>query len=386
MTRRRLLGMVFLGALAIAITACAEIAPPGGGQTDLDRDPRRIDAPAPDYAGPEIALPPPFDQAGVFDPGWDVPPQESQGVYLAPLVDDDRVTFTAVSEEGTVLWTAERPMLCSAFVVTASDDGPVAVLMDITAGKYTMSETTVSAYDLRTGAQRWGPVDVPGPHLGPGLVFAAPPLAAMGESGPRLALDSATGNPIIDESKDTGMTILGERDGIVLVAQGNRLIARTAEDSELWSLPIHDLKQSPDDLRALSGVPGDKVLALLGDPAVGATLVNLAQGTIMAHGMHGGVLDRSTGIRILHGDRLRAIDAAGNVLWERVVPAEAVLVSAGGGAGYLRSEGSVEVFEVLSGHATMSISSDAQAPRQITESGAGIIGSYSRPLLAVPAR
>lgn len=100
-----------------------------------------------------------------------------------------------MSAEGTVLWTEERPLLCSAFVVTTSDDGPLAILMDITAGDTTMSETTVSAYDLRTGAERWGPVDVPGPHVGPGLVFAAPPPEARGSNGPRIALTRLPATP-----------------------------------------------------------------------------------------------------------------------------------------------------------------------------------------------
>lgn len=193
--KRRFALTVAIGVLAVAITACAPASAPDTGSVHLDRTSRSVGTPAPDYGDAELSLPPSFADARVLDPGWRVPPQETDGIYLAPRAEEDRVVVTAVSAEGTVLWTEERPLLCSAFVVTTSDDGPLAILMDITAGDTTMSETTVSAYDLRTGAERWGPVDVPGPHVGPGLVFAAPPPEARGSNGPRIALTRLPATP-----------------------------------------------------------------------------------------------------------------------------------------------------------------------------------------------
>lgn len=387
MTRKRVLGTLSLGILAVAVTACTATVPLGADPGNLDRAPRQVGTLAPHYAGTEPSLPPSFDDALIFDPGWDVPPLESHGVYLAPVVEEDRVIFTAVSEEGTVLWTAERPMLCSAFVVTASEDGPLAVLMDITAGESAMSVTTVSAYDLRTGTKRWGPVDVPGPHLGPGLVFAASPPATIGETGPRLAIDPATGNTLADESEEDGLIILGESDGIVLLADDANLVARTGEEPALWSLPLADLDQSSDELRTGSGVQSDHGLTLLGDRTTGATLMNRIEGTITAHGVHGAALDSSTGIRILLLDNeLRAVDAAGHPRWSRIIPADATLLSAGNGRVYLRSAGRIDVFDTASGDAAPALPSDTDVPRQITGTGAGIIGPYERPLLVASAR
>lgn len=386
MKRLRLLGAISLGAITLVATACTAMTPTGTHHSELDRTPRPVGTSAPEYAGPDLILPQPFDDARVFDPGWDVPPLESHGVYLAPVVEEDRVTFTAVSEEGTVLWTAERPMLCSAFVVAASEEGPVAILMDVTAGEFTMSDTTVSAYNLRTGTKRWGPVDVPGPHLGPGLVFAAPPPESLGDSGPRLAIDPATGTTLADESSETGLMILGESDGIVLLADDTHLVARTAEKPALWRLPLAELDESSDELRTGSGVQSDGSLTLLGDRTTGATLVDLNEGTITAHGVHGAALDHSTGIRILLLDNeLRAVNAAGHTLWSRAIPADATLLSAGDAAVYLRSAGSIEIFDTTSGDTTLSLPSDAEVPKQITESGAGIIGPYGRSLLVTPA-
>lgn len=386
MKRLRLLGTVSLGAIALVATACTAMTPTGTPHSDLDRTPHPVGTSAPDYSGSELLLPQPFDDARIFDPGWDVPPLESHGVYLAPVVDDDRVTFTAVSDGGTVLWTAERPMLCSAFVVTASKDGPLAILMDITAGEHKMSETTISAYDLRTGAKRWGPVDAPGPHLGPGLVFAAPPPESMGDSGPRMAIDPATGATLADESKETGLMILGERDGIVLLADDTSLVARTAEEPELWRRPLEDFHQSIDDLRTAPGLRTDRGLALLGDPTTGATLVSLTEGTVVAQGVHDIALDRSTDIRIVLDDELHAVDAAGYSLWSRVTAADVALLSAGDGSVYLRSAGRIDVFDTASGEATSSLPSDTLVPQKISEVGAGIIGSYERPLLVAAAR
>jgi hypothetical protein len=387
MTPQRLLWTISLGILAVGVIACTTALPLHKDPADLERAPRQVGTPAPSYAGPKPFLPPSFDDARIFDPGWDVPPLESHGVYLAPLVKEDRVIFTAVSEEGVVLWTAERPMLCSAFVVTASEVGPLAVLMDITAGDFTMSKTTVSAYDLRTGAKRWGPVDVPGPHLGPGLTFAASPPATIGEIGPRLAIDPATGNTLADESREAGLIVLGESDGIVLLADDANLVARTAEEPALWSLPLADLDQSSDELRTRPSVQSERGLMLVGDRATGATLVNLIEGTITAHGVRGAELDRSTGTRsLLLDDELRTVDAAGQSLWSRTIPAHATLISAGNGAVYLRSAGGIEIFDTTSGGATLLLPGDAEAPKQITESGAGIVGPYQRSLLVIPAR
>lgn len=88
-----------------------------------------------------------------------------------------------------------------------------------------MAATTATALDLTTGEQIWGPVDVPGPYQGPGLVFAAPPEGFMGQTGPRVALDPTTGQVAAAESD-------------ILDAAG--LHAYDADNQSLWSLSVHD--------------------------------------------------------------------------------------------------------------------------------------------------
>jgi hypothetical protein len=377
-----------VGVLAFAITACAPTVAPDAASASLDRTPHPVGTAAPYYGDDvELSLPPGFDDVRVLDPGWDVPPQESHGIYLAPRVEDNRVVFTAVSADGIELWTAERPMLCSAFVVTTDDDGPLAILMDITAGDTTVSETTVSAFDLRTGAERWGPVDVPGPHIGPGLVFAAPPPEAMGTSGPRLVIDAATGDTLADESQEDGLSILAERDGIALLAVDARIVARTASERELWAFPRSAFNQPGDIPPSVTDTSIGGGLALLsGDAAGGGALVKLVTGAVIAHNVRGAAIDRSTGIRIIRDDGLRAVDPADNILWSREVPADATLLSAGGGIVYVRTAGGLDTFSTASGDALSSLPSDAAIPQHIDETGAGIISSYDQPLLFTPRR
>src|SRR5690606_134129 len=107
------------------------------------------------------------------DPGWDTLPQHADGVFLAPSEDEDgqALTFTAVDEEGTILWTAQRPLSSSDFTLTTDADGrALAVLTDVATTDDALAGTPATAYDLHTGEEVWGPVTVPGPHYGPGVV------------------------------------------------------------------------------------------------------------------------------------------------------------------------------------------------------------------------
>ena len=78
---------------------------------------------------------------------------------------------------------------------------------------------TASAYDLATGDPVWGPVELPGPHAGPGLVFQAPPEGFMGESGEAVALDPSTGQRLDAD----GGRALGEFAGTVVRATADAL-------------------------------------------------------------------------------------------------------------------------------------------------------------------
>ena len=117
----------------------------------------------------DVRLPAQFDQLVTIEPAWDLPIQRGGSVFLSAEETDRALVFRAVDSSGTVRWSAERPLACAGFVVTRDADGrDLAVLTDAEASDDDLSVTTASAYDLGSGEQVWGPVEVPGPAHRPG--------------------------------------------------------------------------------------------------------------------------------------------------------------------------------------------------------------------------
>src|SRR5699024_12363937 len=98
----------------------------------------------------------------VVDPGWDVAVQESEGVFLSLHEADSDLEFRAVDSDGTILWSATRPRVCSGFLVSVSEYGPVAVRMDHQSyGKDTL-DAMASGIDLSSGVKVCVPVEMTG--------------------------------------------------------------------------------------------------------------------------------------------------------------------------------------------------------------------------------
>src|SRR5699024_3333606 len=123
------------------------------------------------------------------------------------------LTYSVIDSAGEVLWRARRPAACTGFAVSRADGRPIVVFTDAVVvdnpptssrsadGAAGTWQTTASAYDLATGRRLWGPTAVPGTVQGPGLVFGeSAPAGTMGKTGPRLALDPATGETVADET------------------------------------------------------------------------------------------------------------------------------------------------------------------------------------------
>src|SRR5699024_2008108 len=219
----------------------------------------------------------------IVDPSWSEPPKAAGDLFvgLRP-VDDTALELTAVDASGTVLWTARRPLACTGFALADVGDRITVVLTDLEPGRDTAITTTATAYDLATGEELWGPVDVPGGHVGPGLVYSEVPTATMGTTGPRVALDPATGAVFADE-RDFDGSVVGEYDGIVLLEISGDLIARrSANAEELWRMPTTDLRPigARDTAGTLTTPPPPAVAsqdgtALVGDPSAGYGLVDV---------------------------------------------------------------------------------------------------------------
>ncbi|QGH70796.1 hypothetical protein [Pseudactinotalea sp. HY158] len=405
------------GALALALAGCSLI----GGEEPApaaqpDRTVEVIDGPLAETAIDREQLPYPFAELPAFAPGWDDVPQYAAGVFMGLHDAGGVLEFTAVDAHGKELWRVQRPASCSGYVLAAQPPGEagdpgsagvpgatgdelpadeaVAILTDVGTTEDALAATTATGYNLLTGQVRWGPVQLPGPHQGPGPVFAgASPASAVGAGGPRQALDPFTGEVIADEAEEEGLEIVGVYDDVLVVARGGEIIATkaTAGGPELWRLPVADL----DPTGTLTG----RVNALAGVPAVAGYAV-LTRGEART----GAVVDVRTGEVIDTGIRDIAFDPAGDVLltldaqtlagysggepqWSRGVSEGMRISAAGGVLAYLRSDTSVEIVNTVTGEDAVAYPPEAPGfavPALITESGAGIFALEAITLLGLP--
>ncbi|MCM3661370.1 PQQ-like beta-propeller repeat protein [Georgenia satyanarayanai] len=306
----------------------------------------------------EGSLPLALSGQPVLDPGWSQVPQELDGVLLGLVhpQDSEPLRFVAAGEDGTLLWQAQRPPSCTGFTLTRAEGRPVAVLTDVAPGTEQLTETTASAYDLRTGNLLWGPQPVPGPHQGPGLVFAAPaPGAAMGETGPRVALDPATGEEVALEE---GAVVVGEYAGVVLTAGDGVLSASGPETA--WQAGLDELGLGASPV-ALPGVAAPAGTALLGDPGQGGVLLDLASGEVLAHGVGDAVREPLSGTLVtLEGDRVVGYPQGG-ARWERPAPG-ARLSAAGNVFAYLRTDTAVQALNVVTGEVAVAYDEATTSP------------------------
>ncbi|MFW2513519.1 PQQ-binding-like beta-propeller repeat protein [Demequina sp. SO4-13] len=351
--RRTLLAAATAAVAALVLAACAPGEPSvedgSRGSAPLSREPAPgADPPAFDTAG--LRLPLQLDGSDFVDPGWEVEPQYLDGIFLAPIETGGHLSFTAVNSEGTALWAAERPLACAGFTLAQRQDGvPLAVLNDSAPTDDAIAQTTATAYDLRTGARVWGPVDVPGPYQGPGLVYASPPPEAMGATGPRVALDSATGEVVVDES-DGAARVVAERHGIVVTHDGASVRGTDATGAVAWET---ELPVGADQAQATPGTALAGTMLLLSTGADRSAVIDLATGEAVATDVTSAAFDEATGLLIAtDGDRAWATDAAtGDATWEIEASPEARIESAGGAQVYLRDGDSVWVHNSLTGAA-----------------------------------
>lgn len=371
-TRARARTLLAALALPVALAACGSDAEPTG-QVAPDPTPTVIDEPAPGADVPPAALPLPLADQPAVDPGWDQVPHEVDGFLLGlqyPAEDGGPVRFVAARDDGTVLWHAERPPTCTGFALTRAGEDVIAVLTDVAPGEEDLTATTASGYDIATGELRWGPVPVPGPHQGPGAVFAAPaPGAAMGETGPRVALDPATGEVSVEESD--ALAVVGEYAGVVLTTEGGALSASGTAD---WSTPLDelDLGSTPQAMPGVTAPVGTTLLAGLGD-AHGA-LVDLATGEVLAREVTGAVREPLSGTLVTAGPD-GVTGHREDAPWQRELP-EAELVAAGNVLVYLRTGEQLRVLNAVTGEDAVGYESgttDPAVPVLVTQRGAVVI-------------
>lgn len=383
--------------LALTVAACdpaagEEASPSTAAQPDLQREPRQMGEPLPDAGADGLWLPYQVDALALVDPPWPVAAaEELHGVFLAPAETDGVLELRAVDAEGTLLWTAQRPATCTGFVLTTTSTGQdVAVLLDV--GGPGGEGTTASAYDLRTGAAVWGPVPVPGPHRGPGLVFGAA-AGALGEADETVALDADSGEQLAVPS---GAWIVGEYAGVLLVADEEHLLALGpggAGPAPQWQVPIEELtgtdpqEGAADQVAATAGTDPGEGVALLDVGTGRRVLIDLTDGTVLADGLRDARTDPATGARVLLDEfGLHGLDEHGTPTWSAAAGPDAQLQAVGGALVYLLDSGSVRVHNVLTGDVAVGYdaagSGTIAVPALISPTGAALLTAGQAQLLA----
>lgn len=378
----------------------ADVTPMGTDQ-ELLRTPQIDQDPLPVLDAEGTRLPYHLQGRVLVEGPWDVLPQERNGTFLAPQERDGALDFTAVDSQGSVLWMAQRPASCAGFAVTSAGEGSdLAVLTDLTTTQGSLAQTTATAYDLHTGDQVWGPVEVGGPHIGPGLVFSAPGDAPLGAMGARLVLDGATGNVVAREVDDgvhilsgagaddvdgqveaqyDGADILGEYEGTVLLADGDEVVAIDADQGrQQWRLADHGW--DIDALAPAAGArPGGPLARLQVAPGT-QVVVDVDDGSVLAGNVTDVGTDPSTGTHVvLEADHARAYDSEGEELWAYLLTGPTTITGIGGVMVYLRTGDSVRVHNVLTGEVAQAYPPDEQGqilvPAAISADGGSVVAA-----------
>lgn len=313
MSRRLLVVMTVAVASAIMATAIWFFL------SAADSDITTIEEPLPAADLAEADAPAAFADADFYATPWEAAPKSADGIMLGLGQHDDRLRFTAVRADGTELWHTHRPLACAGFTITTVGDRPIAVLNDLVANDDSTLTPTASALDLHTGEIVWGPVDVPGPNYGPGLIYAGAPDEYFGEAGPLTALDPATGETVFTESADSALRIIGQFDGNLVLADDNTLIGQDTDGDHQWTHDAATLPWSPDALISVPGVdPGGRWAVIGTGQHDDGALIDTVTGTIHAHNVSAALTDDATNtVAYLDHERLGLVAADEGTAWQQ---------------------------------------------------------------------
>ncbi|WP_244231465.1 PQQ-like beta-propeller repeat protein [Saccharomonospora piscinae] len=226
-------------AAGVALTACD-----GGTGTAPERS---LPTPVVDRT-PRTATPPPAD---ADPPGpdtsparWTAPfddvPRTGGQMFVGlvfPADDEADLSIVGVAGDGSTRWSVRTNPACVGYGTTRVGDQAAAVVLasdaDSRAGRIA-TRTSAQAYDVRDGSRLWGPTRVPGPMLGPGLIFGdATPSVVGGEQSERVMLAAHSGTPV--EPPAEGAAPVYEHHGTGLFGDGSTVTAvDTATGETLW--------------------------------------------------------------------------------------------------------------------------------------------------------
>lgn len=380
-----------LAALMITLAACGvEGDQSAEGSPKYDPVPEYVGEEAPEAEVGDLRLPFQFQESTLLDPGWDAEPKGADGVFLAPAETDGVLTFSAVDQEGLVLWEAQRPESSGSFTITSDGQRPLAVLTDLEGEEKSEGGSTASAYDLQTGEQVWGPVEVPGPYYGPGTVFAADPEGGVDEPAFKIMLDPVTGEVLIDESEDD-RRVVGEYFGTALYVKDSELAATFPQSEQpQWNIALQQFDWSADAVKGqvATGIENPPA-ALVGHGPGEMVLIELETGDIISEELHDAVYEPVTGGWVTLGEQLTGYDEFGTELFSRSEGEGLRVEAAGAVMVYLRTaEEQLQVHNAFTGDIAQAYDPTEEgsvaAPLHISEAGGGIL-STDQGLLLAPA-
>lgn len=236
----------------LAAAACVLVAASCGSDDGADAQPTgggSIGARLADGPGPLDVVHAPDDVAGGLPPGAE--PLWSVALDSTPQVTDERLvglvypdpsepelSVVGLDATGEVRWRVTTNPSCAGFGVSRHEGRDLVVVLDSDADESAggLATTTVAtAFDAADGAVAWGPVEVPGPLRGPGLIFGEAPGSVVADDlGPRVMLSAADGSVVADES--AGDVVVHEHHGVGVVERDGLLQARdTASGELLWT-------------------------------------------------------------------------------------------------------------------------------------------------------
>lgn len=385
-----------LTAVMFSFSACSSGDSVGGESLpDYDPTPQQLNSAAPEADIEQLRIPLQLKDLPTVDPQWATKPKCSNDIFLAADDADGVLTYRAVDSTGTVLWEAERPQSCTGFALTSVGEDAIAVLSDLEPTGEGFGKTTVSGYELSTGDRMWGPVEVAGQHVGPGAVFASSPASQIGEIGPKVVLDPATGEVLVDEREHEQVRVVGEYHGTIVMLQDGQLQAYAAATlaqsgdtpKPQWAIDADEHGWSPDQVHSAdAGDTAPLNAALVGNTGGELSLVDLETGEIIASGITDAVQDPSSQTWVTLGDELVGHAPAGAEYFREPVDGMEFQGIGSAMVYLLNSEGGLEARNVITGDVGRAYdpneSGTPAVPTYISPSGTGVLRADEGYLLA----
>ncbi|MFI7679152.1 PQQ-binding-like beta-propeller repeat protein [Actinophytocola sp. NPDC049390] len=303
----------------------------------------------------------------VGEPRWRAPfddmPNAVADVFVGviyPKDDQSALSIVGVDGTGVTRWSVETDPACLSFGVSEAAGRAVAVVLsndgDARAGKLATT-VAASAYDVHTGKRVWGPVTVPGPVQGPGLIFwqnSPSVVGADAETG-KLMLAAATGEPVPGPA---GSEPVYEHDGVGLFSRDGELTAvDTSTGATLWRSPdLAGGRAEPADAPRASDRDVIAVRWERQDGTVETVLHDLRSGRAITTAGAGGddlrttVLPDAGAVVVADPAGARAVDrATGEVRWERADGAALDLTVVDGDVVYGSADGRSVAVDIRTG-------------------------------------